>query len=265
MSSTRARHGNGGPPVPQPDGMLPTMKRCFLAFAALLFLDLPVAGQSQMKEWLNSGTEKDRVQKLVSLGVERETAELAGGEEVEWRPIRSESHREVAILFLPCGALYAAFLHLLEKTDQGWRVTDSVGFDCHYDESVSFETAPLRSPNFDDVLVHHECEEHGTGFVQQNLNVFAIVSSRFKLILTTEEIIEQMDTSGEFLQRSSFAQIPATEPISRGLAETRCVTLSGKRTVYRRQFRWSAARFRFLRSQFIKVQAGEEKSKAACR
>ena len=221
-----------------------------------------------MNRWLNSGTGEGRVQKLISLGVDRETAELSVGDELDWRPIRSESHREAAILFLPCGGLYAASLHLLEKTDHGWHVTDSVGFDCHYDESVSFETARLRSPKSDDVLVHHECEAHGTGFVQQNLNVFAVVSSKFKLLLNTEEIVEASDLpvgSYEIHQRSSFAQIPDAGSGSRAIEETRCATVNGKLTIYKRQFLWSAVKFRFLPSKLVEVERIDKKSGAACR
>jgi hypothetical protein len=228
-----------------------------------------MAQPSVMELWLNTGTDEERAQKIVSLGVERETAELKVKEKVKWRPVRSESHRETAILFLPCGALSdTSFLYLLESTDHVWHVTDRVGFDCHYDDSVSFDVVELRSPYVGDVLVHHECEAHGTGLVQQNFNVFAVVSSRFKLVLNTEEIFKASGypaESHEFNQRSSFTIIPTTRSVSRVIQETRCTTENGRLTIQKREFRWSPAKFRFLPSPFVKVEATGAKSRAACR
>ena len=223
--------------------------------------------QSNMEDWLNTGTEEVRVQKLISLGVERHAAELKVKEKIKWRLIRSESHHEIALLFLPCGALSdTSFLYLLESTDHVWHVTDRVGFDCHYDDSVSFEVAALRSPDVDDVLVHHECEGHGTGFLQQNFKVFAVASSRFKLVLNTEEILKVSGWPGshELNQRSLFATIRSGGTDLGFIQETRCTEDNGRLTIQERKFRWSPAMFRFLPSQFVKVGVADAKSRAAC-
>jgi hypothetical protein len=162
----------------------------------------------------------------------------------------------MALLFMPCGALSSSFLYTLKRTDHGWRVADEVGFDCHYDDSVSFEVASLRSPDVDDVLVHHECEGHGTGFVQQDFNVFVIVSSRFKLVLNTKEIVKESGwpDSHELVQRSSFATTPTAGAGSRVIEETRRTKENGKLTVEKRDFHWSPTEFRFVPSQFLKVK-----------
>jgi hypothetical protein len=239
-----------------------------LTYAGLFLLNLVViSSQSQMKTWLDTGTDKERVQKLVSLGIKREVAELAMGGEFSWQPIRTESHGEVALLFLPCGGESTASLYLLEKNDRGWHVADSVGFDCHYDDSVSVEMVPIRSAEFDDVLVHHECEGRGTGFLRQDFNVFAIRSDKFKLVLDAEEILKESDwpERHEVLQRSSFEQIPATQLASGAVEETRCTTVDGKLTIRKRHFRWSPSKFRFLASGFVNIEASDEKSQAACR
>jgi hypothetical protein len=108
-----------------------------------------------MNQWLNSGTEKQRIHRLVSLGVEHDTALLAVSErDIEWLPVRSKSENETAVLFFPCGAMNSAYLYVLKTVDNG-----------------------------DDVLVHHACEGHGTGFVQQNFNVLAVRSGKLKLVL----------------------------------------------------------------------------------
>jgi len=218
-----------------------------------------MAQRPQMEEYLNSGTDEERVQKILSLGAKRESAELAFGDQVKWRVIRSDPRQEMALLFTPCGSLYASILYLLKNTDHGWRVVDDVGFDCHYDNNVYFEVASLRRSNIDDVPVHHECEEHGTGFVKQNFNVFAIVSSRFKLVLSTEEIVKASGWpgGGELDQLSLFATVQTTGAGPRIIEETRNTKENGNLTVEKRDFRWSQMRFRFVPSKFVKVKQPE--------
>jgi hypothetical protein len=215
-----------------------------------------MAQQSQMEQYLNTGADEERVQKILSLGARRESVELASGTQVKWQAIRSDSPQEMALLFTPCGALYASFLYLLKSTDHGWRVVDDVGFDCHYDESVYFEVASLRRPNLDEVLVHHECEEHGTGFVKQNFNVFAIVSSKFKLVLNTEEIVRAngWPGGGELDQQSSFAAMPTKGAGPGVIKEVRNTKENENLTIEKREFRWSRLKFRFIPSKFVKVK-----------
>jgi hypothetical protein len=227
-----------------------------------------MAQQSNMNQWLNTGTDKERTQKLVSLGIKPDEADLAMGDSVRWVAVRGKPRRKVAVLFVPCGGLHTAAVYLLTLGDHGWQVNDSVGFDCHYDDSVSFKTAPLRRPDVDDVLIHHECESHGTGFVQQNFDVYAIDSSQFKRILDSEEVVRDMgptDGTYDLLQRSFFATVPTSGSASQSIEETRCSNRNGKLTIQTRTFRWSAAAFRFAPSKFVKMDATDEKSKAVCR
>jgi hypothetical protein len=244
------------------------MKWRSLACCSLLLLILPAkAQQPDMKQWLNAGNDKERTQKLVSLGIKREEAELAVGDTVEWRVVRSEPRHKLAIMFAPCGGLDSAYLYLFQSSEHGWHVTDSKSFDCHYDESVSIETAPLRGPDTDDVLVHHECEGHGTGYVEQHFNVFAVDSLKLKLVLDAEEIIKENDWPEvrERLQRSAFAWVPTPGSPSQDIEETRCTRLNGKLAIQKRSFDWSAERFRFVPSKFVEADPSDEQSKAACR
>ena len=165
----------------------------------------------------------------------------------------------MALLFTPCDSVYASYLYLLKNTDRGWRALDDVDFDCHYDNNVSFEVASFRRPNVDDVLVHHDCEEHGTGYVKQNFKVFAIVSSRFKLVLSTEEMVRVSGWPGgvELDQKSSFAVKPILGAGSGSIKETRFTKESGNLAVETRDFQWSTIRLRFVPSKFIKVKQPE--------
>jgi hypothetical protein len=124
------------------------------AIMVFLLMNLSATAQrTEMGKWLNTGGHDERTQKLVSLGIRRNEADLAPyDKDFVWRRIRSESQREVAVLFLPCGGMFSASIHVVENRNGRWHVTDSAGFDCHYDESVSFEVAALRNPNSDDVL-----------------------------------------------------------------------------------------------------------------
>jgi hypothetical protein len=233
------------------------MKWRLFARFAFLALTLPVmAQQSQMEEYLNSGSNAERVQKLLTLGAERGSAELASFRELKWRGIRSDSPEEMALLFAPCGGLDSSFLYLLKNTDHGWRVVDEVGFDCHYDDSVSFEAVPLRRSNTDDVIVHHDCVSHGTGYLEQHFKVFSIVSSKFKVVLDAKEIVKAIGWPGadELDQQSGFATMVATGARSGNIEETRRTSRKGHLTVEKRDFRWSQLRFRFIPSKFVKAK-----------
>ena len=120
----------------------------------------------KMVEWLNTGKEQERVERLVGLGVEREVAtEFSQTTDMsaKWYPLRTEPGHKNAILFLPC-VRDNAYLYLMEKENTIWRVTDFEKPDCHYDMSVSVEIAPILNPAFDEVMMHHACEGHGTGY-----------------------------------------------------------------------------------------------------
>jgi hypothetical protein len=247
------------------------MKGRLLTFCitAVLLTTLPVAAQPlPMGHWLNTGSHQERVQKLVSLGIEQDAADLAAyDDEVVWRTIRAASRHRFAVLFLPCGGLFTASLHVLEKGSNGWHVADSVGFDCHYDSSVSFETVALRNSNTDDVLVHHDCVEHGTGFVQQNFHVLAIRSGKLKVVLDAEEVTDDQGSSGEayqFRQRSKFAPVLSTQSGSGIIEETRCEKVHGRRSIQKRQFSWNEHAFRFLPTKFAKLSLTDGEAKASC-
>jgi len=243
-------------------------RRLAICFASLFFTSVVTLSQSlNMSGWLNTGNEKERSRKLVALGVEEEQARLAASDIVEWRPIKSQSGHALAILFIPCGTFDASNLYLLESGSAGWHVTDSVGFDCHYDESLSVETAPVWYSNIDDVLVHHECEERGTGYVEQHFNVFAVDSGRFRIVLNTKEVVKESrwPEEYEFRLTSKFSLLPPKESAARILQETQCVNENGKISIQKRRFSWNESAFRLVPADFVKVQTPSRTVEASCR
>lgn len=243
-------------------------RRLVICFAALFFTSVVALSQSgNMSRWLNTGSEKERSRKLVALGVDEEQARLAASDTVEWRPIKGESNHGLALLFIPCGAFDASALYLLESGTAGWHMTDTVGFDCHYDESLSVETASVRYPNVDDVLVHDECEERGTGYVEQHFNVFAVDSGKFRLVLDTKEVVKESrwPEKYEFRLTSKFALLPPKESAARILQETQCVNENGEISIQKRRFSWDESAFRLVPADFVKVQTPSRTIEASCR
>lgn len=243
-------------------------RRLVICCTSLFFTSVVTLSQSlNMSRWLNTGNEKERTRKLVALGVEEEQARLAASDTVEWRPIKGESDRKLAILFTPCGTFDASNLYLLESGSAGWHVTDTVGFDCHYDESLSVETASVRYPNIDDVLVHHECEERGTGYVEQHFNVFAVDSGKFRIVLNTKEVVKESrwPQKYEFRLTSTFALLAPEESAARILQETQCVNENGEISIQKRRFSWNESAFRLVPADFVKVQTPRRSIEASCR
>ena len=234
----------------------------------LLPMSLPAAAQkARMDKWLNSGSHEERMQKLVSLGIERDVAELASyDDDFVWRRIRTKSAQQAAVLFLPWGGMFSASIHLVENRNGKWHVTDSAGFDCHYDGSVSFEVAALRNPDAEDLLVHHNCVEHGTGFVQQNFSVFVVRSGKLKLVLDSKETVDDMGATGGYRLRLRSKFVPVTAGEHPGIIEeTRCERSNGRPSIQRRRFNWDEAAFRFHPSQFVKVDDIDHDTNANCR
>ncbi len=200
------------------------------------------------------------MQRLVALGVEREVAAQVTTPVdalLKWEPIRTESRRDYAILFLPCAHFDFAYVYLLINEGKDWRVVDHVDLDCHYDNSVFVEAAPIRKPNAEELIVHHAGEGHGTGYWQQNFKVFAVAEGRLKPLLDTEEVasVNRTDGSYDLLQRSTFVVVPDAKSQSRVIEETRSAVLNGGLKVQRRYFRWDVHTGRYKPSKFISVEA----------
>ena len=217
----------------------------------------------EMEEWLDSGDAQEKVERLVSLGVEpEEAAELTrtANAYAHWILIRTGSRRQNAILFLPC-IRDNAHIYLLAHENESWHVTDMEKPDCHSDDSVSIEIAPILNSAFEEVLVHHVGAGHGAGVSMQDFNVFAVSDGKLRIELDAEEAVNifrphlHSYERYDLIQRSTFVLIPTSHSHSRVIEETRSTTLNDKLTVQRRQFRWNASKGRYLPSKFSLVEA----------
>lgn len=219
----------------------------------VLFAGSVAVSQRSMQTLLNTGTGEQKVQRLVAMGVEPDAAEAVGipsEPQLQWLSLQSESGQQLAVLFIPCSG-DLAFAYLMRQVGNQWKVADHDSFNCHYDDSVSLEVGTIANKQAQDVLVHHACVEHGTGFVQQNFQVFTIRSGKLKAVLDTEEIVDAADDALVRHQRSTFVIVPSSE--GRVIEETRSTTLNGRLTGERRYFRWLASTGAYRASRFARV------------
>jgi hypothetical protein len=218
----------------------------------------------EFENWLDSGDTKDRVERLAGLGVDRRVAEeFTSVEEVslQWKPIKSVGSNKTALLVLPCAAgSDSAYLYALTSDGNTWRVTDSSDFDCHYDMEVAVGVESIRSPAFQEILVHRACTGHGTGFLKQDFEVFAVANGKLKLEFDTTEVLHSSpkanDARRDLDQNSVFVIVPVKQAVSRAIEETRSRTLDGRLTVDRRLLRWNSRKARYRPSKFARVMAG---------
>jgi hypothetical protein len=217
-----------------------------------------------MEDWIDIGGKT--VDRLVSLGVDRKTAESFVSDQgnddslwAKWQTGRAGAHERFAILFLPCHLPDdAADLYTLSRQDSAWHVTDHFEAGCRYDESVSFGIAWIRDPNRDEVLVHHDCVGSGTGLLEQQFSVFSVADGKLKGELATDEVFHSypraVERPRDLDQNSAFTVIPVVGSRSRAIEETRSSVLNGRLTVQRRTFRWNAAKGKYVPSAFTPVE-----------
>ena len=219
--------------------------------------------ENAMGEWL---LEKGKTaERLAELGVNRETANAFVSDEnstplfANWRSLHVGARLRTAALFLPCSQPFdRAYLYLLQWSGAAWHATDHDELDCHYDESVSMEVVEIRDPSRDEVLIHHACGGHGTGYLEQNFSVLLPVQGKFKEELETEEILRSSPVGKQrrdLDRKSTFTIIPLSHRRSRAIEQTRSSILNGSLTVQRRLFRWDPAKGRYRPSAFTPVEA----------
>lgn len=215
------------------------------------------AQETDMNSWLNEGNDQNRADRIVALGVPEEVASpIRSGaiDEVVWQPVRIGSTSKAAILFRPCN-LSTSYLYLLIQ-EESWQVKDQASFDCHYDDSVSVDVNWVADPNRDELLVHHACVGHGTGYLQQNFKVLSIVRTKFQETMDTDEVLTAFPVGApELVQRSTFTIVPLVNSRRRAIEETRSTERNGKLSVRRRYFRWSEDLKRYAPGKFKTVSA----------
>ena len=244
--------------------LLHPMKAWVLCLLYLLLAGTKLPAQQQdMEQWLEGESPEQTAQRLQSLGVDKSAAEGLKQSQhkfVQWKHVQTATLKQFAVLFLPC-ASDTAYLYLLAEDEAQWRVIDQRQLDCHYDLNVSVEVASIHNSSMDEVMVHHACEGHGTGYLQQNFSVLAVVNGKFKTELETEEALN-VSREGrpkyELTQHSTFTLVPAVQAHSRAIEETRSKTLNGKISVQRRIFRWHVTSGKYLPSEFVSVEANNQ-------
>jgi len=221
-----------------------------------------LANQNEMEDWLiEDGKTEDR---LVGIGVDRKVAQAFVSADKnrtlfpDWTFARTGGKSRVGVLFLPCNWEELAYVYLVQYSDGGWRITDQKELDCHYDETASVEEVQIRNPNRDEIAIHHACEGHGTGYLEQSFSVFLPIRGKLKTELETDEVLHSFPTAvrvrHDLDQASTFTVIPVVGSNSRAIEETRSSTLNNQLIVQRRVFRWDAARDRYIASRFTKVE-----------
>lgn len=238
---------------------------CLFLFCASTYAQQPVlpepldsAQDYEMTLWLRSGEESDTIERLVRLGVDRQAAEYASSEDMDWISIRTAGRNRHALLFVPC-VLDDAHVYLMSRQNASWRVVDETTLNCLYDEAPSLDIRRIRNVNFEEVQVHHIGDSHGTGFWQKKFEVFAVEEGKLRLELDAQEVLHSNPTTVKHPQNldqdSAFAIVPVLGSSTRAIEETRSSVFNGKLTVRRRLFRWSDSKRRYLPGRFSIVEA----------
>lgn len=217
-----------------------------------------------MQDWINNGNKT--VERLVSLGVERKVAEsfvsdqeIDGSLWVRWQTARAGAQMRLGILFLPCHLPDdGADLFALARQGGAWHVTDHAEFDCHYDDSVSIDIQQIRFADRDEVLVHHACEGRGTGFLQQDFQLYLPFQGKLRLELDAQEVLNSFpppDMGRDLKQRSTFTVIPIRDSSSRAIEEIRSSISGDRLTVQERIYRWDEKKWKYIPSKFTVIEA----------
>jgi hypothetical protein len=183
---------------------------------------------------------------------------MAGG--IGWYP-QTISGRKAVVMFLPCDDFYGATVVLLTPVDDHWRATDQYGADCHYRDQVSIDLVPLIKAGQNDILVHYDCESHGTGYVEHHMHILTIRAGKLQDIFQTVEHLYASGWPPNSVRGSEELHffIPVRQQNGHwALEDTKQLTplkdddspQPSRRTVERRVIRWSSEKGRFVTSPF---------------
>lgn len=164
-----------------------------------------------------------------------------------WFYVESRPGTSLNVLTLPCTSIMGAPILLLERSEDRWHLRDHEGMDCHYDDSANVQLVSLTSSREYDLLVHHDCKAHGSGYVEQHTRVLRIVRTRFEQVLDREDVIHAFPSGspGTF-EESTFLPTSLNT-----LEQTREATtydandqpILSRIVITRRSFRWDGRRF----------------------
>jgi hypothetical protein len=164
-----------------------------------------------------------------------------------WFYVNSRPGTSLNVLALPCTSVLGAPILLLERSENHWHLRDQEGMDCHYDDSANVQLVSLTSSKQYDLLLHHDCQGRGTGYIEQHTRLLRIVGTRFKQVLDREDVVHAFPpgATGTF-EESTFLPTSLNT-----LEQTRETTtydendqpILSKMVITRRSFHWDGRRF----------------------
>jgi hypothetical protein len=164
-----------------------------------------------------------------------------------WFYLNSRPGTSLNVLALPCSSILGAPILLLERSDDHWHLRDQDRMDCHYDESAKVQLTNLTSSRQYDLLLHHDCRGHGTGYVEQHTRVLQIVGTRLKQVLDREDVVHLFPpgSTGTFEESTFLPTSPYTleQTHEAGSYDQNDQPILSKVVITRRSFHWNGRRF----------------------
>jgi hypothetical protein len=228
--------------------------RGIAVFLLFLWLHANVLAQAPMarevEDSLRTLTGTELKQLLVQLDLPPEIVDYYSSSDItgfHWFYLKSRSGNSLNVLALPCTSVLGAPIVLLERSGDRWHLRDQEGMDCHYDDSATVELTNLTSGKQYDLLLRHDCQSHGSGYVEQHTRVLQIVGTRFKQVLDREDVVHAFPegAAGTFEASIFLPTSPNTLEQTREVAtydENDQPNLS-KMVITRRSFHWDGRRF----------------------
>jgi hypothetical protein len=224
--------------------------------------EIPLGKLDEMEQMLAQADGHQKAGLLARLGIDSACAKNAAesllpGQAIALRPLRERGATHYGIVFLPSGTGACSFLYLLQGSDEeprkdAWHAIGQQTLDC-WDMACSFEIMPLRSADVDDVVVHRVNLGHGSGYAEDQTQVYSVLDGKLLQTLATEDslIQETWGTDITLNRSSTFQRFPGQV-----LEETRSSSDNDKlKKVERRYWRWSERKRRFFASPFHAVVA----------
>ena len=155
---------------------------------------LPTEKNSDLNQEMQLGTPLQREGLLKALGVDlvfvNEIATAVPHTELRIDPVDGT---DANLLFLPCGGPGSpqAYFYLLRPgQDQHWHAIDSVHLDC-WSEPTSYEWIQVQGKPGRSILAHHVNHGHGSGMVEDHMQLFEVRGDHLVSVLDTEEYTSQ--------------------------------------------------------------------------
>jgi hypothetical protein len=224
--------------------------------------DIPLGKLDEMESMLDVADAGQKAGLLARLGVDPAIAKCAAdallpGERIEIKSIRVPGEADYGVVFLNSGTGVCGYIYLLQGSDQDpkkmpWHAIDHQELNC-WNGPYVFEINPLRRFDGDDIVLHHVNENHGSGILVNQTQVFSILGGKLVQTLATQDYRREnaMGFRGSLEQSSTFLRFP-----NNSLEETRTSTYNDKlKKVERRYWRWSEQKRKFVSGPFRLIVA----------